>query len=162
MGGGREKLILISTAAIVIMGKALTNAKRIIPMIGFFILLAPSPSFWKRYLSEAGRLFDDQIILYGFDAFYAPSKFTCLIHGPLRINEAAQLNGALEGFNADLEGLDKIVLCDQGFDLGRDDGIVNVLSGALMGAGRCTGCKGGDEHKKQQRSDNEMSLVHGD
>jgi hypothetical protein len=41
MGGGREIPILISTAAIVMIGKTLTNAKRIVPKSNFFILLPP-------------------------------------------------------------------------------------------------------------------------
>jgi len=49
------------------------------------------------------RLFYDQVILYGPDPFDAPCDFNRLIDGLLRINEAAQLNGALEGFNPDLE-----------------------------------------------------------
>jgi len=52
---------------------------------------------------DNGRLFHDQIILYGFDPLDAPRDFTRFIHGLLRINEAAQLNGALESFDTDLE-----------------------------------------------------------
>ena len=52
---------------------------------------------------DNGRLFHDQIILYGLDPFDAPCDFTRFIDGLLRINEAAQLNSALEGFNPDLE-----------------------------------------------------------
>jgi hypothetical protein len=52
---------------------------------------------------DNGRLFHDQIILYGFDPLDAPYDFTRFIHGLFRINEAAQLNGALIGFNTDLE-----------------------------------------------------------
>ena len=50
-----------------------------------------------------GRLFHDQIILYGFDSFDGPYDFTRFIHGLSRINEAAQLNNALVGFDTDLE-----------------------------------------------------------
>jgi hypothetical protein len=49
------------------------------------------------------RLFHDQIILYGLDPFDAPCDFIRSIDGFLRINEAAQLDRALEGFNADLK-----------------------------------------------------------
>lgn len=49
------------------------------------------------------RLFHDQIILYGFDPLDAPCDFIRFIDGLLRINEAAQLHRALEGFNTDLE-----------------------------------------------------------
>jgi hypothetical protein len=49
------------------------------------------------------RLFYNQIILYGPDPFDALGDFNRLIDGLLRINEAAQLNGTLEGFNTDLE-----------------------------------------------------------
>ena len=52
---------------------------------------------------DNGRLFHDQIILYGFDPFNAPCDFIRFIDGLLRINEAAQLNGALESFDADLK-----------------------------------------------------------
>ena len=49
------------------------------------------------------RLFHDQIILYGCDSFNARCDLTRFIDGLLRINEAAQLNGALVSFDADLE-----------------------------------------------------------
>jgi hypothetical protein len=49
------------------------------------------------------RLFHDQIILYGCDPFDATCDFTRFIDGLLRANEAAQLNGALKGFDTDLE-----------------------------------------------------------
>jgi hypothetical protein len=52
---------------------------------------------------DNGRLFHDQIILYGFDPFDAPCELTRFIHGLLRINEAAQLNDALVSFDTDLE-----------------------------------------------------------
>jgi hypothetical protein len=41
MGGGREILTLISTAAIVGMGTTIANAKSIVPKSNFFILLPP-------------------------------------------------------------------------------------------------------------------------
>ena len=50
-----------------------------------------------------GRLFHDQIILYGFDPLDAPCDLTRFIDGLLRINEAAQLNRALVSFDTDLE-----------------------------------------------------------
>ena len=71
-------------------------------------------------------LFDDYIILYGFYSFDAPCDFTRLIDGLLRINEAAQLDGALVRFYTDLKSLEKVVLCKQRFYLCRDDRIVNV------------------------------------
>jgi len=52
---------------------------------------------------DNGRLFHDQIILYGFDPLDAPCDFTRFTDGLPRINEAAQLNGALVSFDADLE-----------------------------------------------------------
>jgi hypothetical protein len=95
-----------------------------------------------------GRLFHDQIILYGFDPFDAPYDLTRFIHGLLRIDEAAQLNDAFVRFNTDLEGLEKIIFRNQSLYLGRNDRIVNVFSCAFMCACRCAGCKGGDQHKK--------------
>ena len=50
-----------------------------------------------------GRLFHDQIILYGVDPVDAPCDLTRFIDGLLRINEAAQLNRALVRFDTDLE-----------------------------------------------------------
>jgi hypothetical protein len=41
MGGGRGKLMRISTAAIVGIGTTITNAKSIAPKSNFFILLPP-------------------------------------------------------------------------------------------------------------------------
>jgi hypothetical protein len=41
MGGGRGKLMCISTAAIVGIGTTITNAKSIVPKSNFFILLSP-------------------------------------------------------------------------------------------------------------------------
>jgi hypothetical protein len=48
-------------------------------------------------------LFNDQTILYGFDPFDASVDFTRFIDSFLRINEAAQLNVALERFDTNLE-----------------------------------------------------------
>ncbi len=44
-----------------------------------------------------------QIVLYGFDPFDATGDFPRFIDGLLRINEAAELNGALVSFHTDLE-----------------------------------------------------------
>ena len=52
---------------------------------------------------DNGRLFHDQIILYGCDPFDAPYDFTRFIDGLSRINEAAQLNRTLVSFDTDLE-----------------------------------------------------------
>jgi hypothetical protein len=52
---------------------------------------------------DNGCLFHDQTILYGFYPFDAPYDFQCFIDGLLRINEAAQLNGALVRFDTDLK-----------------------------------------------------------
>ena len=52
---------------------------------------------------DNGRLFHDQIILYGFYPFDAPCDFTRFIDGLLRINETAQLDRALERLDTDLE-----------------------------------------------------------
>ena len=52
---------------------------------------------------DNGRLFDDQIILYGFDPFDALGNFNRFIGGLLRINETVQLNDALVSFDLDLE-----------------------------------------------------------
>ena len=49
------------------------------------------------------HLFHDQIILYGCDPFDAPYDLNRFIDGLLRINEAAQLNGALVSFDTDLK-----------------------------------------------------------
>jgi hypothetical protein len=49
------------------------------------------------------RLFHDQVILHGFDPFDATCDFPSFIDGLFRTNEAAQLNGALVSFDADLE-----------------------------------------------------------
>jgi hypothetical protein len=38
----------------------------------------------------------------------------------LEIDKAAQLNDALVSLDTDLEGLEKIILCQQRLDLGRD------------------------------------------
>ena len=71
---------------------------------------------------DNGQLFHNQVILYGFDSWDALCELTRFIGGLLRINEAAQLNGALVSFDTDLvECLEKIILCKQGFYLGRDD-----------------------------------------
>jgi hypothetical protein len=52
---------------------------------------------------DNGRLFHDQTILYGFYPVDAPCDFNRFIDGLLRINEAAQLNGALVSFDTDLK-----------------------------------------------------------
>ena len=53
--------------------------------------------------NDIGRLLHDQVILYGFDPFDAPCDVTSFIDGILGINEAAQLDNALESLDADLE-----------------------------------------------------------
>jgi len=52
---------------------------------------------------HTGRLFHNQIILYGGDPVDAPCDLTRFIDGLLRINKAAQLNDALVSFDTDLE-----------------------------------------------------------
>jgi hypothetical protein len=52
---------------------------------------------------ESERLFHNQIILYRFYPFDTLGNFTCFIDGLLRIDEAAQLNGALVSFDADVK-----------------------------------------------------------
>jgi hypothetical protein len=52
---------------------------------------------------DLGRLFHDQVILYGPDPFDAPCDFTRFIDGVLGINEAAQFDPALVGLDTDLE-----------------------------------------------------------
>jgi hypothetical protein len=54
---------------------------------------------WK----DNGRLFHEQIILYGVDPLDAPGDLTRFIDGLLRIHEAAQLHDALVGFHTDLK-----------------------------------------------------------
>jgi hypothetical protein len=51
---------------------------------------------------EYGRLFHDQVILYGFNSWDALCELTRFVDGLLRINEAAQLNDALVSFDTDL------------------------------------------------------------
>jgi hypothetical protein len=99
-------------------------------------------------LSSETRLFHNQTILNGFYPFDAFGDFACFIYRLLRINEAAQLYGALESFNTDLKGFEKIIGCDKRFYLGRDDRIVDKLTGTFMGACRGTGGKGYDQHQK--------------
>jgi hypothetical protein len=52
---------------------------------------------------DKNRLFHNQVILYGPDPFDSPCNFTRFIDGILRIDEAAQLDRALEGLDTDLE-----------------------------------------------------------
>ena len=79
------------------------------------------------------QLFHDQIILDGFDPVDAPGDFTRFIHGLLRINKAAQLHGAPVSFDTDLKCLEEIICRKQGLYLGRDDCIVNILTGTFTG-----------------------------
>jgi hypothetical protein len=58
---------------------------------------------------DNGRLFQDEIILYGFNPVDVPCDLPGFIDGLLRINEAAQLDDALVSFDTDLEGLEKII-----------------------------------------------------
>jgi hypothetical protein len=66
-------------------------------------------------------LFHDQIIFNRFDPFDAACDLARFINRLLSINEAAQLYGALECLDTDLEGFEKIICCKLRFDLGRDD-----------------------------------------
>jgi hypothetical protein len=52
---------------------------------------------------DNARLFHDQIILHRCDSFAATCDLPSFIDGLFRTNEAAQLNGALVGFDIDLE-----------------------------------------------------------
>jgi len=56
-----------------------------------------------RPVKDNGRLFHDQIILYGFNPFDATGYFNRCIDCLLRTNEAAQLNHALVGLDTDPE-----------------------------------------------------------
>ena len=96
-----------------------------IRMVPIFFLLSC-------YLTDKdnGCLFCDETILDGLDPFDAACDSTRLIDRVLRIDEAAQLNDAFAGFNTDLKRLEKVVICELGFDLGRDDGIIDVFSRA--------------------------------
>ena len=77
---------------------------------------------------DNGRLFHDQIILYGGDPVDAACDLPRFIDGLLRINEAAQLNHPLVSFDTDLEWLEKIIICKQGFYLIP----INVDTGSLQ------------------------------
>jgi hypothetical protein len=70
----------------------------------FFCLLfwGLSLSIWT-FLFRIVCLFDDQIILYGRDPFDAPCDFNRFVDGLLGINEAAQLDLALERLDTDLK-----------------------------------------------------------
>jgi len=48
-------------------------------------------------------LFDDEAVLYGFDAADASCDLNRFVNGVLRTHKAAELNGALVRFDADLE-----------------------------------------------------------
>jgi hypothetical protein len=109
---------------------------------------------------DKNRLFHDQVILYGPDSFDAPSDFTRFLDGMLRINEAAQLDRALEGLDADLEGLEKMIFRKQGFYLGRDNRIIHVFTRTFMVGCRCAGRKGRDEHKEDQIADKQIPCFH--
>jgi hypothetical protein len=52
---------------------------------------------------DTSFLFHDEIIPDGCDPFNAVCDFARLIDSVLRINEAAQLNNAFAGFDADLK-----------------------------------------------------------
>jgi hypothetical protein len=109
---------------------------------------------------DNGRLFQDKIILYGFNPVDVPCDLTGFIDGLLRINDAAQLDDALVSFNTDLEGLEEIISCKLSFYLGRDDRIINVLTGTFMFGCRCTGHKGGDHYQKDKIADKDIFLFH--
>ena len=65
--------------------------------------LDASASIYKFQNKDRGRLFHDQVILYGFDPVDATGDFNRFIDGLLRIDKAAQLNDALVRFDTDLE-----------------------------------------------------------
>ena len=62
-----------------------------------------APSIYKSQNKDSGRLFHDQVILYGSDPFDASGDFNCFIDGLLSINKTAQLNNTLESFDTNLE-----------------------------------------------------------
>jgi len=74
---------------------------------------------------DSSCLFHDESILDGFDPVDAARDLARLIDRLLRINEAAQLNDAFAGLDADLERLEKFIGCELSFDFGSDDGIID-------------------------------------
>ena len=107
-----------------------------------------------------GCLFHDEGIIDGFDPFDTACDLSRLINSPLRINEAAQFNDALAGFDADLKRLEKIIIGEQSFYLGRDDGIIDMFPRACLLRCRCAGHKGGDHHEGEKKTDSQMALFH--
>src|SRR5208283_2493550 len=106
------------------------------------------------------RLFHHQIILYRPDSLDAPGDFTRFLGGILRINEAAQLDGAFVSLDTDLKRLKKMIFRKERFHLGRDNRIVHVFTRTFPCTCRCTDYKGGDEHEKDQTADKHPILFH--
>jgi hypothetical protein len=107
------------------------------------------------------RLFHNEIIPDGFDPIDAACDLACAIDGLLRINEAAQLSDALAGLNADLERLEKVIGRELRFDLGGDDGIVDIIPRALLFGCRGTGRSANDQNQNQKTADDYISRLHG-
>jgi hypothetical protein len=109
---------------------------------------------------DNGCLFHDESVLDGFDPFDGACDLARLIDRVLRINETAQFNDALTGFDADFKRLEKIIICQFSFYFGRDDGIIDMFPRACLLRCRCAGHKGGDHHEGDKKTDDDMAPFH--
>ena len=69
----------------------------------------------------------------------APGDLLGAIFLHAAVHEAAQLDGAAEGFNLHVSGLDHFILDQGGLHLGGEGGVIDVFARALAGRGGTAG-----------------------
>src|SRR5512143_756107 len=77
---------------------------------------------------DSRHLLHPHVVLDADDAFYAARDFDGLVDVGLGIDEAAQLNHALEGFDVDLERFQTRLIENGRLHFGGNDGIVHVFT----------------------------------
>lgn len=102
---------------------------------------------------RVGLLLEPHVILdrlYSLDAARKFNRFALIANG---VDETAQLDDAFEGFDVDLGRFQRGFIEYGCLDLGGDDGIVDVLSRAFLGGGRCASESRSQRHDEKERSE---------
>ena len=105
-------------------------------------------------MSRNGRgqpcLLDPHVILDRLHALDAACNFGRLVNVGLRTDEATQLDHALESFNIDFSGFQSRFVEYSRLNLGGDDAVVDILTGAFLLRGRRT-THDGHQRKGQEK-----------
>src|SRR3569832_2356194 len=120
-----------------------------------------APSSWypcrdsfsvKNYLVSSMRVaLDGNVVDYRLVAFSTVGHFGCPLALRLVVHETAQLNPSYECLDLNAHTRRLIVRQQGGFDVGRNDAVVDELAGTLDGLGGSTS-RSGDHQADQQQS----------